>query len=294
MENFKTISIKDKNLFEKYLLNIPNKSYEYSFITLYLWRNLCNTKFSIINDCLIIRKELNDDTFFMMPLGYDSSKLQDLIIKLKKLSPDNNIYLFGDIEENFINDIKNYTNLPFELIDEKDTFEYIYLTNDLLQLKGKKYHKKRNHYNTFVSSYNYSIEVIDNEEIINDCIHLVNDWHKNRVICCKELLFETSAINDLLHNLNYLNLKSIAIYINGILAGFSIGEIFRDTAIIHIERCDIKYKGIYSFINNEFIKKDFSETKYINRQEDCGCPGLRKSKLSYYPVYLLRKSLIKI
>ena len=62
----------------------------------------------------------------------------------------------------------------------------------------------------------------------------------------------------------------------------------------YIERCDIKYKGIYSFINREFINKEFRSTKYINREEDCGYPGLRKSKLSYHPIYLLKKSLIII
>lgn len=35
------------------------------------------------------------------------------------------------------------------------------------------------------------------------------------------------------------------------LAGFSIGEILNDTAINSYERCDIKYKGIYAFINRE-------------------------------------------
>ena len=146
MENFKELTLNDKDLFTNYLKDFNNKSYEYSFTALYLWRDLCKTKYSIINNCLIIKKETNDGTFFMMPIGYNKSTLQELILRLKALSTTNNIYLLGDIEDSFICDLKTFTNLPFKIIENRDTFEYIYLTNDLLNLEGRKYHQKKNHY----------------------------------------------------------------------------------------------------------------------------------------------------
>ena len=168
MENFKDLTLNDKDLFTSYLRNFYNKSYEYSFTALYLWRDLCKTKYSIINNCLIIKKETNYGTFFMMPIGYKTSTLQNLILKLKDLSTNDNIYLLGDIEDSFIYDLKAFTNLPFKIIENRDTFEYIYLTNDLLNLEGKKYHQKKNHYNAFINSYNYTITSIDNKEKINE------------------------------------------------------------------------------------------------------------------------------
>ena len=294
MENFKSINLEDKDLFEKYLCKIDNKSYEYSFVTLYLWKDFCKIEYSIINNCLILKKETQNGEFFMMPLGYEKDKLNNLIFTLKKLSTNNNIYLFGDIEDNFINDLQNYTDLSFKITQDRDNFEYIYSTDKLLNLSGEKYHKKKNHYNSFINSYNYTIKSINDEKSILDCLNLLKKWHKNKNILCEELLCETKEITNLLYNLDFLNLKTIAVYVNNNLAGFSIGEILNDTAIIHIERCDIKYKGIYAFINREFINKEFRSTKYINREEDCGYPGLRKSKLSYHPIYLLKKSLIII
>ena len=62
----------------------------------------------------------------MMPLGYEKDKLNNLIFTLKKLSTNNNIYLFGDIEDNFINDLQNYTDLSFKITQDRDNFEYIY------------------------------------------------------------------------------------------------------------------------------------------------------------------------
>jgi len=101
-------------------------------------------------------------------------------------------------------------------------------------------------------------------------------------------------MSDVLINFHKLDLKSIAIYVDNTLAGFSIGEKYGDTAIIHIERCDISFKGIYSFLNRTFLEMYFSDTLYVNRQEDCGNLGLRKSKESYHPISYIKKCFIKI
>lgn len=297
MENFKSLTLEDKELFDKYLELIDTKSYEYSFSSLYLWRNLCNIKYIVIDDCLIVQKsEEGKDQFFMMPYGYKKEKLQSLVAKLKDISMNfnNRIYLFGDIENSFIYDLKKYTNFTIQIIDDRDDFEYIYRTKDLINLRGKKYHRKKNHCNYFTNNYKYDVKIIDCESIIKDCIQLLTYWHKEKIIYTKELCIEIPQIENLLYKLNDLNLKSIAIYVDNKLAGFSIGEIINDTAVIHVERCDIKYKGIYSFINREFLKLSFSDTIFVNRQEDCGSLGLRKSKSSYYPCELLKKSFLVI
>lgn len=297
MENFKPITINDKELFEYYSKLINTNSYEYTFSSLYLWRNLCNVKYVVIDNCLIVQKsEEGKGQFFMMPYGYKNENLQTIIEKLKTLSNNftEQIYLLGDIENSFIKDLKDYTNFKFNVVNDRDDFEYIYKTADLINLSGKRYHRKKNHYNYFITHYNYNIKSIDSKSTIDDCISLLKSWHKSKDICSKELSMEIEEIQDFLYKLKELNLQSIAIYVDGTIAGFSIGEMIKDTAIIHIERCDIKYKGIYPFINREFLNLYFSNTTFVNRQEDCGNLGLRKSKKSYYPCHLLKKSLLKI
>ena len=44
----------------------------------------------------------------------------------------------------------------------------------------------------------------------------------------------------------------------------------------------------------EECDKDFRNTIFVNREEDCGLNGLRISKTSYHPNQLLKKSLIAI
>ena len=76
---------------------------------------------------------------------------------------------------------------------------------------------------------------------------------------------------------------------------FSAGEIVGDTLIIHIEKADIAYEGVYQVLVNEYAKCFVTpDVRYINREEDVGDEGMRRSKESYHPVRLLEKYLVRI
>ncbi len=292
MLNLHPISYEDKNLINYYSKFISTHSYEYSFNSLYLWKDLCQTNVGTIYDTLIIQKYDEDrGFFFMMPYYKNIESLYKTLDYLKSNYKDFK-YLLGDIDDISLNLLKNHYDL--EILENKNSFEYIYLTTDLINLKGSKYHKKRNHYNNFINLYNYYFSPINNEKIITDCLILLSNWENKKCICSKELLIEPLAIKNILYSLDDLSLKSIAVYVDDNLAGFSIGEKFKDLAIIHIEKCDIAYRGIYAFINKEFLKANFRDTIYVNRQEDCGHEGLQKSKESYHPYKILNKYFVKI
>lgn len=106
---------------------------------------------------------------------------------------------------------------------------------------------------------------------------------------------EIDAIKDLFSELHFFDLKSIAIYVDGDLAGFSVGEkVNEKMAVIHVERGEIDYKGIYAFLNRKFLIESFADIEFVNRQEDTGNAGLRKAKESYHPVKMVKKYLIKV
>jgi len=297
--SFKCLSLEDKELIEKYVDKNKLESYEYLFSSLYMWRKLNNVKYAIINDTLVIEKnEEGKGTFYAQPLMYGNENLVSIVDTLIERNNDftDRDYLFGDVDENFVENLKKYTDLKFEAIEDVDDSEYVYSTNDLIELKGKKYHGKKNHVNSFEKSYEYVVKSIDNEEVIKDCLTLLHKWHEEVAVTVdKEMLMEIAAIKDLFSELHLFDLKSIAIYVEDELVGFAVGErVNEKLAVIHVERGEIAYKGVYAFLNKKFLTESFSDTEFINRQEDTGNEGLRKAKQTYHPVKMVKKYLIKI
>ena len=88
----------------------------------------------------------------------------------------------------------------------------------------------------------------------------------------------------------WLDVRGGCIRIDGKLAAFALGSLLNgDTAVIHFEKADAAYDGLYAAINMLVLKNAFPEVKWVNREEDMGIPGLRKAKESYNPVRQVHK-----
>ena len=90
------------------------------------------------------------------------------------------------------------------------------------------------------------------------------------------------------------NVKIAGVYIDNKLEAFTIGEkINENIALIHIEKANQNIKGLYQYINQQFLLNEFPNVKYVNREEDLGLDGLREAKLSYHPCKFIEKYSIK-
>ncbi|MEL7649559.1 MAG: phosphatidylglycerol lysyltransferase domain-containing protein [Sedimentibacter sp.] len=286
-------------MIEKYVDKNKLESYEYLFSSLYMWRKLNNVKYALVDDTLIIEKnEEGKGTFYAQPYGYKKENLISLVETLMERNQDytDREYLFGDVDENFLEDLKKNTDFKIEAFEDVNDFEYVYSTSELIELKGKKYHGKKNHVNSFEKSYSYEIKTISSDKVINDCLDLLHKWHEEVAVTVdREMLMEIDAIKDLFRELHLCDLQSIAIYVEGNLAGFAVGERVNDEmAVIHVERGEISFKGVYAFLNRKFLTESFADTELVNRQEDTGNEGLRKAKQSYHPIKMVKKYLVKV
>ncbi|MGY0374753.1 DUF2156 domain-containing protein [Clostridium sp. JNZ J1-5] len=294
--DFKKLTLEDKELFKKYINPYKFLSCEYSFTTLYIWKDACEIQYAIYKDALIIKKkDFEGNYHFMQPLGYREEDLQDILEYLAQYKKENNMdYVFKDLEEDFIEKVKALcAEEQYMYIEEdRDNFDYLYEAEKLIKLSGKKLHGKKNHYNFFVKEYNYEVKEIE-EEVIDDVIEAAEKWYVENNNDDKMLYYEMKSIEDLANNMSLFNLKGIAVYVDGKVAAFSLGEKLNDKlAVIHIEKGDMNYRGIYSFINKTFIDMCFSDVKIINREQDLGIEGLRKAKLSYHPIKLEKKFIV--
>lgn len=81
-----------------------------------------------------------------------------------------------------------------------------------------------------------------------------------------------------------------AIRIDGKMQALTVGgQLNLDTAVVHIEKANTNFRGLYQAINNEFCRNMPDSTEFVNREEDMGIPNLRKAKLSYKPVKMIEK-----
>lgn len=101
---------------------------------------------------------------------------------------------------------------------------------------------------------------------------------------------------DALKNYSKLGMLGGILKVGDKIAGYSIGEVLGDTVFVHIEKADISFPGAYQMLTNLFLKAfaQSDEIKFVNREDDCGDEGLRRSKLSYHPVALLAKNSVTI
>lgn len=298
MVKFKPLELEDRELFLKYLKDYNFNTYEYSFATLYLWRKLCNVEYAIIKDAIIVKKsEKSFGTYFMQPIGYKKENLKDIIDILMEIrEEDRNIKcLFRDIEGPFLEELKEIFPDKVCFCDDENNFDYIYSREELMTLKGNRFHKKRNHYNQFINSYEFEVKDFDDEGVVDDCREFAVAWNENKDNVSQQLEYELDGIKDLLENYKALGLQGMAVYVDEKLIGFTIGERVNDKmAIIHIEKADANYKGAYNFVNKTFIERYYSNLLFINREEDLGVEGLRDAKSSYHPIKLERKYIVSM
>lgn len=295
MLEFKTLTIKDKELFDSYLKPYNYETCEYSFTNLFIWRRACDVQYAICNNTLIIMKMDFDGSYhFMQPIGYKKENLKEMVDFLSEQREALKLdFLFRDAEESFVKDlIEIYGEEHFKIEEDRDNFDYIYKSEALINLSGKKLHKKKNHYNYFIKNYNYETAPIT-AELIQPCIKAAREWcHKN--VCRGYLLHELKSIEEMLKNSSELDFTGMVVYVNDKISAFTIGEkVNEEMAIIHIEKADSDIRGLYNFINRSFVENYFINIPYINREQDLGIEGLRKAKLSYEPVSLAKKFTIQ-
>jgi hypothetical protein len=173
--------------------------------------------------------------------------------------------------------------------------DYVYRVNDLAELKGGRYAKKRNLIKQFQRLYvdpgKVAIEPVGpgNAEA---CLHFLEKWCRERDCDADEqvdLACEKQATINALNHFETFALKGILLRIDGEVSAFGISaHLTRDMATLQYEKAFGSVKGLYQYFDNACAKMLFDGYTYLNKESDMGIPGLAKAKKSYYPVEMVR------
>lgn len=173
----------------------------------------------------------------------------------------------------------------------RSAWDYIYNAQDLIDLRGKKYHAKRNHIAKFMRQYSYTYEDL-NEENMPECYEMALAWQSANEKP-GDYADEMKAIRTAFEHYRTLDLLGGLIRVDGKVIAFTLGEEINSyTFDLHFEKALIDYEGAYALINREFAAQHLAKYRYINREEDLGLEGIRKAKLSYSPSILLEKGYV--
>jgi len=297
---FKRLGLNDIEIIKPYFLFSKNRACDNTVGGTFIWRDFFCMEYAAYKESFIFSgKFLDNHIVFAMPLGKCAENIIDSLKQIECYCKKNCVPMVlcmaTDADMKIIGEI--YKNIKKS--DEDSWADYLYNASDLAYLAGRKYSGQRNHINYFNKNFtNHEVKPIS-PEIISDVRNFFEAYVKTLNKNYPALVEETKKVFEMLEsfrNFEIYGQTGIALYIDGVVAGFAIGEVIGDTLFVHIEKADLKYRGAYQVIVNEFAKQNTIEKNilYINREDDAGDENLRISKLSYHPCDIIKKYTVEI
>ena len=296
MLTFKEIDLEDKEIIDSFLKQQNYRASDLCFTNLYTWSKKFGTRFATTDEWLFIRFfDNNNRNSYLRPIG--SGNLKEAIeMIVEDHKQFDTVFQIRGVTPEMIDEIEEVMPGVFDYNLNRSVSDYIYTSESLIHLKGKKLQSKRNHINRFKRENEWSyISLTGKTAEVIECKRMVDEWmNENGEEKDPSIEYEQWATKQMLEHFNYLGLRGGLICVNGKIEAFTIGEqLTEDTFVVHVEKAFTDIHGAYTIINQQFVEHDASEYKYINREEDMGIENLRKAKLSYHPEILLEKHVAR-
>ncbi len=289
---FKPIELNDKNTIDYRLKNQNYRASDLCFTNLYAWGKKFNTRYAVSDDWLFIRfKDNSGRNSYLKPIGTGDIREAVKVI-MRDHEQFNTVFQIRGLTREMVNEMEVAFPGTFDYKLNRSVSDYIYSTEKLIHLKGRKLQSKRNHLNRFKRENEWQYKSLTgNPELVRECKEMLDKWMEiNTGDKAPSLAFDDFATTLMLENFEYLELKGGLICVNNEIVAFSIGEkLTKDTIVVHVEKALTSTHGAYTIFNQQFVQHEAAGYRYINREEETGIENLRRAKLSYQPDILLEK-----
>lgn len=289
MIQFKKPELDDRLWVNEIIKNQNVMNCDAPFGTTFIWKDEYGTKICHFKNFYLVAYTFDEGyIYFDYPIG--NGDVKEAVEFMIAYAEENNLkYCISASGEEQAENLRKILPDDFKEESKRDNAEYIYLSEKLAYLKGRKYHSKRNHFSTFTKSYNYTTEPLC-EDNFEDALKVNDAW-------CMERgghngtghISECCAIRTAFKYFEELGFSGMLLRVDGEPVAMTMGEeISKECYVVHFEKAISGVNGAYTAINKLF-SSTLTDYKYINREEDMGIEGLRKAKLSYKPEILLEK-----
>lgn len=299
MLDFQEITISDKVLFDSFLQNSNQQCSEMTFTNLFVWRKHYGFRHALIGNTLFVAAIDIAHPFAIFPLqkgDTDDHELTYVINEYKEYCKQKRCACIFDRLTKDSAMLLYKMGIPYQIsYNEKDS-DYVYLTENLKDLKGKAFDGKRNHIHRLEREHKVDYIPVGADEI-SIASEVIKKWFDKHDRNLERSIYdaEETACIELLDNYDSLACCGGLLLIDNIPSAVTFGEMLNeDTAVIHFEKAIHYVAGAYPAINQRFVQETWGKTKWINREQDLGLPGLRRSKQSYHPNKMIKKYKIFI
>ena len=275
----------------------------YSLPSLLCWSNDVYQPYAAIpdNDTLLIAAEFDEahrkDRHLIMPVSRNREIPPEELAKLLKTSGFDSCWF---VPEEYIAGYPRISEL-FEVREQVGYADYLYRKEDLAELKGNKYSKKRNLIHQFQKEYvntnRIRIEPLT-PALCSECLEFLEEWCKEHG-CDQEtqndLACEKAAAINMLKYIGEFDVKGLALRIDGQISAYGIGaRLTREIGVFHFEKAFASVKGLYQFFDNLCAEELFNGYAYINKESDMNLEGLAKAKKSYHPAMMIKSYILSL
>lgn len=290
MLTFQPISPKDREIFAPYIKKPYYMSCVQSFQTIYLWSRIYDSCYAIKDGWLLVRSDAPE--FYSFPFG-EGDMHEAIELLLEDAHANGKKLRFHGLLREQKELLEQLYPGGFTFQSDRSNAEYIYEAAKLATFAGKKLHAKRNFINRFIAAHPDWQFVPITRENIPEVLGMHCEWSRINEGNEDGLHEEGCVVRRCLAEFEHLDMMGGVLYTGGKIVGFSIASMISDTmADINIEKAFADEPGAYPMVCREMVKllmEQYPTLQFVNREEDTGDEGLRKSKESYDPVMLLEK-----
>ena len=292
---FKPLEAEDIKVVDAFCCRRPNKTCDSMALDSYLWKDMYQVRFAV-SDGKAVQWLMEDGGVpqSAMPLCEEADlphyfyEMVDYFNQVLKAP-----FRIGLADEEAVEYLELKDSPDFAVTEQVDLKDYLYDGEAMRTLSGRKLHKKKNHVNAFLKEYEGRYEyrrlTCENRAEI---WRFLDRWRADKgEVVESHLDYEVEGIHAILNHCGEIQVRMSGVYIDGELEAFTIGSYntYEKMAIIHIEKANPEIRGLYQFINQQFLIHEFPDAVLVNREDDLGQEGLRKAKMSYAPCGFARK-----
>ena len=294
MLNFQPLTLREIELLRPYFSCHPSRICDSTIGGTFLWRDYFRTEYAEAEGALYLRSRMPEtgEYIYSVPMGENEPATRERL-KAYCTAQEHSLILSTVSEEDLPVVRALWPEAKVETIPA--WADYLYLAEDIKELPGKKYATQRNHISKFNRLYpEWTYEPITADNLSS--VRAFFDWFAE----VNEKDSETYRQDEqkagaALEHFDLYGFIGGAVRAEGQVVAMALGEVVCDTLYVHIEKADIRYHGAYQMIVREFARHACGDgVLYVNREDDAGDEGLRKSKLAWRPCRLLDKYLVHI